>query len=321
VRVVGEARRCAEQVANLRFVLQELFPLLRSLGASRNSAVSVSAEVARQLQEFEKRAASFLDDVGRRTSALTTSGLSHKERASLARMLGLPCALVGMAVIPLQPVPHPTSWDIHVKIESQLFRYCIERTRPLQSFLQALSRAEDWGSRRALAREPSLLQFATELLASARTILSSCGLTGRGLQIPFRGAARFQLQHQTGSWILTVGPTRPRLREGPPVYVGVAIRGRTREERLSSAPMVSRTATGFFTPNGEPQRGGICMGAMEQYRHLHSPRFTDAEALLYWLDAALVLATGRSVFHQQWRAQSGRVPGRPIPLRSRRRRA
>ncbi len=41
-----------------------------------------------------------------------------------------------------------------------------------------------------------------------------------------------EIQHRLGSWFLVYGPEPPRTRQGPPVYVGVAIRGRTRFRRI-----------------------------------------------------------------------------------------
>jgi hypothetical protein len=314
------ARRCAEQVEEYRFVLQEILPLLQSIAANRNSALDGAEQTARHFRVFEERAASLLNVAGKRTSALAAPGLTVKERATLIRLLGLPCALVGMAVIPLQLVPRPTPWDLHVTIGSRLFRYAIERSRSRKDFLQAVGQAEEWISHRALARNPILQKCTNELLASTQTLLSSCGFTGEGLRIPVRGVASSELQCQPGSWMLAYGPEHPRTRQGPPIFVGVAIRGRTRKERLSVAPIVSRTATGFITKDGESLQGGICMGDVNQFAHLCSQKFTDAEALLFWLDAALIVATGRSVFHQQWRKQTGRNPRRNQPVRPNRRR-
>jgi hypothetical protein len=48
------------------------------------------------------------------------------------------------------------------------------------------------------------------------------------------------------------------------------------------------------------------MGGGGQYRRLLSPRFSEAEAVVQWLDAGVILATGRSDFHRQWRRHAGR---------------
>jgi hypothetical protein len=317
--VLARARRCAEQMEEYRFVSQELLPLLQSVAGNPNSALANPERTARHFRVFEKCAASLLNVVGKHTSAFDAPGLTFKERARLIRLLGLPCALVGMAVIPLQLVPRASPWDLHVAIGSRLFRYAIERSRSRKDFLQAVGQAEEWISHRTLARAPILQKRTTELLASAQTLLSACGLTGQGLRIPVRGAANFELQCQLGSWILAYGPEYPRVRQGLPIFVGVAIRGRTRKERLAVAPIISHTAAGFFSPDGEPLQGGICMGALDQYAHLCAPGLTDAESLLFWLDAALVVATGRSAFHQQWRDRTGKTPRHNQPVRPRRR--
>jgi hypothetical protein len=184
----------------------------------------------------------------------------------------------------------------------------------VKEFLQAVSHAEERVSQRMLAQDPTLKKRVTELLASSQALLSAYGLTGRGLQIPVRGMASFEIQYRSGSWVLVYGPESPRTRQGPPVYVGVSTRGRTRSQRLSVAPGVSTRVDGLFSPNGEPLQGGICMGGAEQYARLSSSALTDAEAQLFWLDAAVVVATGRSAFHQQWRDQGGRHPGTLYPF-------
>jgi hypothetical protein len=66
-------------------------------------------------------------------------------------------------------------------------------------------------------------------------------------------------------------------------------------------PRPSTTRDGLWTPQGEPAQGRFCMGSFEQYRRLlSSDYFSDAEATVQWLDAGVILATGRSAFHRQW---------------------
>ena len=51
---------------------------------------------------------------------------------------------------------------------------------------------------------------------------------------------------------------------------------------------------------------------------LLSERLTDAEAIVFWLDAGVVLATGQSDFHRLWREQRAQSSQSRL-LRSRRR--
>jgi hypothetical protein len=44
------------------------------------------------------------------------------------------------------------------------------------------------------------------------------------------------------------------------------------------------------------------MGGSAQYARLCSNEFSDAEAVVEWLDAGVILATGRSDYHRTLRA-------------------
>jgi hypothetical protein len=56
----------------------------------------------------------------------------------------------------------------------------------------------------------------------------------------------------------------------------------------------------------------MCMGRPDQYRLLQSRRLTEAEAVIEWLDAGVVLATGRPELHRRWRRQIRGLPARSV---------
>jgi hypothetical protein len=73
----------------------------------------------------------------------------------------------------------------------------------------------------------------------------------------------------------------------------------------------------FWSAPGVPGGTPICMGLSQQFAHLHAANWTDAEALVHWLDAAAIIAGGYSEFHRMWRRhRAGALVGaRPRPCR------
>ena len=138
--------------------------------------------------------------------------------------------------------------------------------------------------------------------AALRRAPKQPGVAAKPEDLRFRDlrGSGLELQHRAGCWVLMHGPARCQ-EHGSRVFVGLAVRGKNRAERLAMVPGASATAGGFFTSDGQPCHRGICMGSPEQYSHLESDGFTDAEAFLYKLDAGVVVATGQSAFHQAWR--------------------
>lgn len=315
--VVGVARSYAMQLCELQFVLGELLPLLRSLDLDRSRAASSPPDLSRDFRELEQRASDLQNALEGKDAGPDTSALALKNRAALTQLLRLPCALAGTAVIPLAPVRRSRRGEIQVVVDGQRYRYRLDATRPVANFHQVLNRAAEWSFSRTVVEDPILQRRATDLMNFVQSILDSCGVNRPELRVVVPQGSRFELQHSGGFWVLVYGPARRRFRDCTPFFVGLAIRGTTRRERLAMAPGISPTADGFFTPNGEPKRGGICLGSQEQYRRLQSAFFTDAEAFLYWLDASVIVATHRSAFHHQWRTQHSRKRALRRPIHPR----
>jgi hypothetical protein len=128
-----------------------------------------------------------------------------------------------------------------------------------------------------------------------------------------------EVQYSRGSWTLVRGPV-PRRTDNVSIFLGLHLRGATRRQLLSVPPRPARSAEAFWTQAGEPCDGGLCMGATPQYQHLSSDAFSDAEAIIQWLDGGVILATGRSALHQAWREAGHSAPFEPVFLLGRRRR-
>jgi hypothetical protein len=296
--VLGEALSIAKQIDEMFFCLEEVMPLLRSLGESPPSGdPDPGPDLAQESREVGARAAELREGIERLVPQLDSGEV-------LAARLGLPCAILNREVIPLQrvaaaPLEHgATIDDVH-------YRLCVESSLPFAEFLRVGRQEASRRAHRVLAANPGLTKMATEFLDEARAIVARCQPKKRArYELVYRDRDH-QLQHSRGHWILVRGPVARRSGQGR-VYVGLPIRGKTREERLRAGPHPASTLAGLWTPRGVPARGGFCMGSGGQYRRLLSPRFSEAEAVVQWLDAGVILATGRSDFHRQWRRRAGR---------------
>jgi hypothetical protein len=318
--VLGEAHSYAAQLAELRFVLWELLPLLRSLEPGPSSAVSSPPDLSQDFRGLEQRAADLLGALGGSDPRLRPTPILPDDPVVLTQLLerlGLPCVLAGEALIPLEPVQRHQRCDLGVLLAGQLYRYRLEAARPLPPFFQGLNHVAALTCHRAALEDPALRRQARDFLTLVGSLLASCGVNGPALHFALPQEGRLELHHRGGFWLLAYGPARRRTPDRAPLFVGLPVRGRTRKERLAMPHQVSPTENDFFMPDGQPKRGGVCMGESAQYQRLHSRSFTDAEAFLYWLDAGVIVATGRSAFHQQWRGgrdqQKGRRAARYTP--------
>jgi hypothetical protein len=204
-------------------------------------------------------------------------------------------------VIPLERIASGAPSGSFVTIRGERYALRTGEKRPLRNLLMELRREELRRAERILSDKPELIRAAREFLGDAKSILDRCRPRDYGRYQVFHHDRDHELQHSRGSWILVRGPVARRTGKGS-LFVGLRITGTTRAKRLSVAPRPSATREDLWTPRGEPAQGGLCMGSLDQYRRLlSSAYFTDAEATVQWLDAGVILATGRSAFHHQWR--------------------
>jgi hypothetical protein len=112
--------------------------------------------------------------------------------------------------------------------------------------------------------------------------------------------AYHEVQYGGGHWVLARGPLAHRMGGGLG-FVGVEVHEAAGRGRLATHPRWTPRAEGLWTERGRPARGGLCMGDPRQYRRLASREFSPAEALVHWVDAGVIVATGRSQFHEVWR--------------------
>jgi hypothetical protein len=292
--VLGEALGTARLIDELFFCTEELLPLLRTLGGTPVPRRSASARTrVPQSTELAARAANLREAVERLIPQLDAAD-------DLAERLGLPCAVINRDVIPLERVDEATPPEDGATIEGVHYRLRPEESRPLSELLRASRLEVGHRARQLLTADPGLTKLAAGFLDDARAVVDRCQPKRRTRYQLVHRDPDHQLHHAQGHWILVRGPVARRFGSGS-VYVGLPIRGTTREERLRMGPHPSPTLAGLWTPRGVPARGGLCMGGGGQYRRLLSTRFSEAEAVVQWLDAGVILATGRSDFHREWR--------------------
>jgi hypothetical protein len=293
--VLGEARTHARQLGELRFCLNELLPLLQSYEDAGAHCGEDSPRISTpRFQRLEARARGLLRHLDRPIPALESPDV-------VLAWLGAPCAIVSGTVIPLERVTSGTPRGFAVTIGGDRYVLRTEDGRPLQGLLRDLRLETQRCAEQLLTAEPALVQMATDFLGDVESILAQCRPRDRGRYRLFHFDRDHQLQYSRGHWMLVRGPVERRTGEGS-LFLGLAIKGSTRAERQSVVPRPSPTIEGLWTPQGEPARGRFCVGSAQQYRHLLSGvYFTDAEAAVQWLDAGVILTTGRSAFHQRWR--------------------
>jgi hypothetical protein len=285
--VLHEARAIAQGLPELRFCLTQLLPALRG---------GPVAPPPRGLQALERRGAELLQHL---------EGLPQREAPEAwGKLLELPCAIVMQAVIPLELIGR-TPQPPQVAIDGVVYRLRLDAARPLRDLERGVRRETQGRIRSALARDPSVTRLAEETVGSARKILQRTDPSPRaGYELVHQDHTH-QLHHASGHWQLVRGPVKGPL-AGQPLYLGLHIRGRDRRQRLSRGPVPARTPEGLWNTGGEPRHCGLCMGSTRQYQLLQSRRFTEAEAVMEWLDAGVLLATGRPEFHRRWRKHVSR---------------
>jgi hypothetical protein len=293
-----EARRYVLQTSEFSLCLTELLPLLRSWSGQEGNGAEGVRGIMQLCRELQDRAAGL-------ERRLKAPSLTHESMSLLEKELGNPCAIVGRAVIPLERVSRPGPMDLNITLDGGHYRYCLRGSRELGHILAGANAAAQRQAYQALMADAELSAMAAAFVSDSKSLLNRFHPENRGKYLVLHQDQHHQLQHNGGYWVLGRGPLRCRATTES-VYVGLHIRGRTRAERLVTVPRPTHRPDDLWTKHGEPARGGLCVGERSQFSWLLSERVTDAEAIVFWLDAGVVLATGQSDFHRLWRAQRAR---------------
>ena len=296
--VLGEAQSHLKKLPLLRFILNELLPeLRRSSGKSGKSGKSGENEPKLSADEFrrlQKQARPLRKDLEQHVPRLDSTD-------EVADLIGVPCVILGRSVAPLSPVTGLNAGSPVFNVGGTLYAACLEQARPLSNRLRRVRKEEERRHEQSLRERPGLVEAAGEFVRDMKAILDRFGPRECGIYQLFHRDADHQLQHSRGHWILIRGPVTGRM-GGREIFVSLVLRGHLRRNWLSVPLRAALEPGDFWSPNGQPLGGGLCMGDKSQYAGLRGDDLTNAQSVLEWLDAGVIVATGRSDQHRVWRA-------------------
>jgi hypothetical protein len=243
-------------------------------------------------------------DVARRAEILRGSfGNTECQSISidlLQRIFCVPCVIVSQRIIPLEPSGIPvctTSDGISIS-----YQYSKSKAKSLSSIIAQVNQAFGKVSNQESMASDSHRETAA-LMQEADRIIDHFGPVNVGpFQVIYYDRYH-QVHYNRGNFVLVRGPLCMRnTNQGVSFFVGLAISGRTRTEWLLRRPRRCNKPEQLWTAAGVPILDGMCMGNPAQYRRLFTQQFTDAEAIVQWLHAGVILTTGFSQFHKQQRS-------------------
>jgi hypothetical protein len=278
-------------VDELRFCLCYLIPYLKFLDKGKQAEMKCSPDIEQAVSNITQKA-TLLPGCLRYTTGQTIP------LELLQKIFCVPCMVGSQQVIPLEPAGAPVcSAPNGITVRYQLYP---DRTRPLSRVIteiqQEIEKRNQESSTDDVHRETAaLMQEVDRLIARFEPVN-----LGR-FQVIYYDRYH-QVHYSRGHFVLVRGPVhRRKADQGGPIYVGLTISGAKRENWLMRRPRPCNKPEELWTAAGVPMPDGMCMGDLSQYKRLQSSNFTDAEAVVQWLDAGVILATGLSLFHKEQR--------------------
>ncbi len=297
--------------AELAFCARDLVPYLMYLESRDDTVLQCPGEVVQRLDSFAER----LHSVHQSTSVRSRARFTVDELAAWFRT---PCMLGNRLAVPLEPMRADWAFAIPVaEVRGTTYMQQPDR-RPLHQ-------AEYVAHVRNVARRVLKMRAggpdhrvisAAELERGYEDVLSFYHPRSEGAYSVVYSGVGHQLQYRNGRFVLVRGPESyvPGLPKDPRArfYVGLRIKGQTRREWLANKPQRAPGAAAFLSTAGTSTVGAMCIGNRQQYAHLLEDRWTDAEAVVLFLDAAARIASGRTTrrAHSQTVAARSR---RPLP--------
>lgn len=307
--VVIKAKDYATRINEFVFTVGWLIPYLKFLDTGDESAMSTPTELEQALGRVVRLAAGLRNRPVQRQVQPISTDLLHQ-------IFKVPSALTLGMVIPLEPAVGAPPWKPHdIIIEGNLYRPCLNRARPLSEVIEEIEKVirekqDTEGTTGDVDREA-----AKALLDDVENIIRRFEPVNVGRYRVVYKDRFHQVQYNRGSFVLVRGPVN--MRNGPgQLYIGLHILGIIQRKWLATSPRGCRRLQDFWMPNGLPATGGMCVGNKNQYRRLLSSGLTDSEAIVQWIDAGVILATGISALHRQLRDRKlGHLERRRPPLR------
>ncbi len=286
------ARRYARNIDEIRFCVEHLIPSLRRISGQ---PLCEPAEVAGHLDDLKESAAQFSRRLARPIPIPEADTL-------LSRFLRPPCAVLHEVVVPLEKATKLEQRHLCVAIEGEAYRLRLDSARSLRDVQIAARLAVQHHAQHRLTHDKSLTRLVQKFLFDMRALIARFQVADCRHHVLLHRDPYHQLQHRQGFSVLVAGPARIRIRPGH-VYFGLAVRGKTREQRLALPPRPARSPGAFWSPSGEPLTTGPCPGNPQQYaRLLRRDLFDEGEAFIQRLDAGTIIGTLRPLLHSQFRA-------------------
>jgi hypothetical protein len=307
--VLGEAWIQAQHLQVLRFCLNELTPHLRSHGGAPGGRGEGPLPLPqRTFERLDGWASELLGGLDLR---LPPPGSLE----ALGSLLKVPSMVLAGTLIPLSPIAAARRRGRPIAIGGTPYVRRDEEGRPFNEVLRELRQEQEQClQRRTMRYSRALTRMATQLLAEVKSVLRRCAPQDCGRYQLLYCDGEHQLQHSRGHWMLVRGPVKRRM-DARTLFVGLHLAGRTRRDWLTLSPRAGAHPGDFWMPGGGPLRGGLCMGHPRQYTRLLTDHFTDAEAVVEWLDAGVILLTGRSELHRKLRAaRENRLAARELAI-------
>lgn len=272
-------RQCLDRLEEFSFCVRELIPHCRFVATKDLSMSRLSPAIESLMEQLN-------DEAG----GLRSRGHCSASMAlPIAKWMSAPCAIDRNQLYPIQRVRIIGRNRCDVILDSVRYRHRSDKARPVQEVLeQARTMAkrylEDTAARiDKAAWRPQTFGAILDLL------LNQHGARRHGHYTVLYEDQNHQVQFHNGHCGLVRGPVRS-VRAPKPVYVGLPIAGKNRAQRMALPPRVGDTPDLLW--KGPKAAQTRCMGSAEQYRHLRSASFSDAEAFAQWLDAGVIVALG-----------------------------
>lgn len=285
IRVSDHLRHLGE----FRFCVTQLIPYLRHLTEPQREPSAPPAVLAL----LERR-----DQLARRLSPMLAEYRPPAPISPemLADLLHAPSEIAGGRLVPLKPLhPGATSAEL-VRLNGRSYERRRADSRSMSDVIRSIECVVRSQSPPDLA--PGLRDAANEFLQILGKVLETSGPVRSGRYLEVYRDRRHQLHEGRGRFLLVHGPIR-RYDRHDTLFVGLPIVGTFRRQLLHPAPAVCTRPEDFWSADGTLTCGGMCLGNPLQYRRLYTSAFTDAEAVVQWLDAGVSLASRRPVLHRE----------------------
>jgi hypothetical protein len=282
---VSSTRTVLSHLNEFIWTVEELIPYCRALGNGFLSEPTCPADVKRELDQIRQ-----LTPQLRPASAQPASAVIPV--SALREWLRVPCAIMAGKVVPLRKARLLDRQNEIVVIDAVPYAPSSDRALPVRTVMEAT-----WTAAKEMVENADVQCVSASVQVQTLTTLVDTVVDHHKprSRVPYAVLyedAQHQVQFGNGKCALVRGPIRG-CRRPQTSYAGLFVTGVTRKQLLANTPRVGPRPDLMWPPQNRGKSGSICLGSKNQYMHLHSDAFGDAEALCQWLDVARILLTRR----------------------------